>query len=80
MENNRKRAVFSIFSSIFMAASMAMYASTVGATTLEVTNLNNPGIGFNENTAAVPVGGNTGTTIGAQRLIAFQHAANIWGS
>ncbi len=57
-----------------------MYASNVGAATFEITNLNNPGIGFNESTAAVPVGGNTGTTIGAQRLIAFQHAANIWGS
>lgn len=63
-----------------MAASTAMYASNVGAATFEITNLNNPGIGFNESTAAVPVGGNTGTTIGAQRLIAFQHAANIWGS
>lgn len=73
-------AVFSIFSSIFMAASTAMYASNVGAATFQITNLNNPGIGFNESTAAVPVGGNTGTTIGAQRLIAFQHAANIWGS
>ncbi len=80
MKNNKKRAVFSIFSSIFMAASTAMYASNVGAATFEITNLNNPGIGFNESTAAVPVGGNTGTTIGAQRLIAFQHAANIWGS
>ncbi len=63
-----------------MAASTAMYASNVGAATFEITNLNNPGIGFNESTAAVPVGGNTGTTIGAQRLIAFQYAANIWGS
>ena len=26
-----------------------------------------------------PVGGNTGTTLGGQRLIAFQHAADIWG-
>ncbi|MDH3443846.1 MAG: peptidase, partial [Deltaproteobacteria bacterium] len=38
-----------------------------------------PGQGFNDSTAAAPVGGNTGTTVGAQRLIAFQHAANIWG-
>jgi uncharacterized repeat protein (TIGR02543 family) len=80
MKDNKKRAVFSIFSSIFMAASTAMYASNVGAATFEVINLNNPGIGFNESTAAAPVGGNTGTTIGAQRLIAFQYAANIWGS
>ena len=39
-----------------------------------------PNEGFNDPTPAVPVGGNAGTTLGQQRLIAFQHAANIWGS
>jgi hypothetical protein len=38
------------------------------------------GEGFNDPTPAAPVGGNPGTTVGAQRLIAFQHAASIWGS
>src|SRR5262249_38452364 len=27
-----------------------------------------------------PVGGNAGTTLGAQRLNAFQYAANLWGA
>jgi hypothetical protein len=31
-----------------------------------------PGVGFNDPTPATPVGGNIGTTIGQQRLIAFQ--------
>jgi hypothetical protein len=35
--------------------------------------------GFNDPTPAAPVGGNPGTTIGAQRLNVFQHAADIWG-
>jgi len=39
-----------------------------------------PGAGFSDSTPATPVGGNTGTTVGAQRLIAFQYAANIWGA
>ena len=39
-----------------------------------------PGEGFNDPTPAAPVGGNTGTTLGQQRLIAFQHAADIWGA
>lgn len=39
-----------------------------------------PGEGFNDATPAAPVGGNPGTTLGAQRLFAFQHAANIWGA
>src|SRR5688572_16212419 len=38
------------------------------------------GVGFNDATPATPVGGNNGTTVGQQRLIAFQFAANIWGA
>jgi hypothetical protein len=45
-----------------------------------VVNVNAAGIGFNDPTPAAPVGGNTGTTLGEQRLIAFQHAANIWSA
>ena len=36
--------------------------------------------GFNDSTAAAPVGGNTGTTVGQQRLIAVQYVASIWAS
>ncbi len=36
--------------------------------------------GFNDPTPATPVGGNDGTTIGQQRLNAFQFAASIWGA
>lgn len=39
-----------------------------------------PGVGFNDPTPAAPIGGNSGTTIGQQRLIAFQYAASIWGA
>ena len=39
-----------------------------------------PGEGFNDPTPASPVGGNPGVTIGAQRLIAFQFAADLWGA
>ncbi|MES1949305.1 protease-associated PA [Salinisphaera sp. S4-8] len=36
--------------------------------------------GFNDPTPAVPEGGNTGVTLGAQRRIAFEYAADILGS
>src|SRR5581483_3651707 len=39
-----------------------------------------PGVGFNDPTPVEPVGGNPGTTIGEQRLIAFRYAAAIWSS
>jgi hypothetical protein len=51
----------------------------VYAATLTVVNNDGAGEGFNDPTPKAPVGGNTGTTLGAQRLIAFQHAADIWG-
>ena len=48
--------------------------------TIVIINNNAPGVGFNDPTAAVPVGGNTGTTLGQQRLLAFEHAARIWSA
>lgn len=53
--------------------------ATAGAT-ITIVNVNAPGVGFNDAAPATPVGGNTGTTVGEQRLIAFQFAANIWGA
>src|SRR5262245_64609418 len=50
------------------------------AATIVVVNNDGPGEGFNDPTPVAPVGGNPGTTLGAQRLNAFQAAANIWGS
>jgi cysteine-rich repeat protein len=52
----------------------------ISAATLRVINLDGPNEGFNDTTPAAPVGGNPGTTRGAQRLKAFQFAADIWGS
>ena len=43
-------------------------------------NANGSGEGLNDRTAAVPVGGNPGTTIGEQRLIAAQYAAALWSA
>ena len=36
------------------------------------------GVGLDDPTPVTPVGGNTGTTLGAQRQIALAHAASIW--
>jgi hypothetical protein len=55
-------------------------AGPAAAAQITIVNLNGPGFGFNDPTPAAPVGGNTGTTVGEQRLIAFQRAADIWGA
>jgi hypothetical protein len=54
--------------------------SAQGSATITIINNDGPGEGFNDPTPAEPVGGNPGTTVGAQRLYVFQYAANIWGS
>lgn len=45
-----------------------------------INNVDAPGIGFNDPAPAVPVGGNTGTTVGEQRRIAYARALQLWGS
>ena len=61
---------------------IALAASNVlaGPAQIVIVNINAPGVGFNDPTPAAPVGGNSGTTLGQQRLIAFEHAAQIWGA
>lgn len=54
-------------------------AAHAGATVVLV-NINAAGVGLNDPTPVAPVGGNPGTTLGQQRLIALQHAANLWGA
>lgn len=45
-----------------------------------VINGDPPGVGFNDPTPAVPIGGNPGTTVGQQALNVFQRAADRWGA
>lgn len=44
-----------------------------------LNNVDVAGVGFNDTTNAPPVGGNAGTTVGAQRLIAYRKALELWG-
>ena len=67
-------------------SAVAATALMVGATaaqanaTFVIYNADGPGEGFNDPTPATPVGGNPGTTLGQQRINAFQHAASVWGA
>jgi hypothetical protein len=67
---------------IACALALAIAAATTAhaAATIVIVNQNDPGVGFNDPTPATPVGGNPGTTLGQQRLFAFQAAADIWGA
>jgi hypothetical protein len=54
-------------------------ALPAGAATITIVNADGANEGFNDPTPVAPVGGNPGTTLGAQRLFVFQYAADIWG-
>jgi hypothetical protein len=55
-------------------------AQPAAAANIVINNVDAPGIGFNDPAPATPLGGNPGTTLGQQRLIAFQFAADLWGA
>jgi hypothetical protein len=65
---------------IVCSAALAVPATTHAAATIVIQNGNAAGVGFNDPTPVAPVGGNPGTTLGQQRLIAFQAAASVWGA
>jgi len=57
-----------------------LFCNTSQATQIVIVNQDAAGEGFNDNTPVSPVGGNSGTTIGQQRLQVFEFAARIWES
>ncbi|MGH8082553.1 MAG: PA domain-containing protein [Lysobacter sp.] len=67
-------------SAIALAATLS-FASAAQASHLTLINGDNgTQVGLNDPTAAAPVGGNPGTTIGEQRRIAYQYAMDAWGA
>jgi PA domain len=72
---NRALGLF-VLAALLLAGSVPAFANA----NIVIVNTNAPGVGFNDPTPATPVGGNPGTTVGQQRLIAFQYAADVWGS
>lgn len=67
--------------SLFALAGLLLAnAPAFGAANIIIVNVDGANEGFNDPTPAAPVGGNPGTTVGQQRLNAFQYAADIWGS
>ena len=68
--HKNRLSIFLVACALFGMGAVA--APAVEAAVIRVINNDNPGEGFNDPTPVAPVGGNTGTTLGQQRLIAFQ--------
>ncbi len=62
-----------------VATCILIAANVLGSARITVRNIDLPNAGLNDSTAAQPVGGNSGTTVGQQRMIALQVAADLWG-
>jgi hypothetical protein len=73
-----KLPILLIMLAVVLVASPAAYGQTT--VVIQVDTLEPAATGFTDPTPVAPVGGNPGTTLGQQRLNAFQHAANIWGA
>ena len=65
---------------LLLAFALGSSSTVFAAATIAIVNGDGAGVGFNDVTVVAPVGGNTGTTLGQQRLNAFQAAANKWGA
>src|SRR5262245_44549568 len=81
----RMFTLLTAFASIVLFLALILALSIVAvppaaAATIVIVNNDGAGEGFNDPTPVSPVGGNPGTTRGAQRLFIFQHAASIWGA
>ncbi len=63
---------------LLLLASLAARPLFAGAAFV-IVNSDPAGTGLNDPTPVSPVGGNTGTTLGQQRLNVFQQAGAIWG-
>src|SRR5215813_6832304 len=70
------------FQAAILAAALGLIAAppAFAAANIVIQNNDAANVGFNDPTPAAPVSGNSGTTVGQQRLIAFQFAASVWGA
>jgi hypothetical protein len=76
MKNFIRKACLAVATGALLLAG----SGAANAATITIVNADGAGEGFNDPTPVLPVGGNTGTTLGQQRLIAFQFAADVWGA
>jgi len=75
----RFRTLLLFLALIGLAAGSLAPHQALASATITIVNADGANEGFNDPTPATPVGGNPGTTVGAQRLFVFQYAAKIWG-
>src|SRR3546814_7455284 len=71
---NKSRRALSVASTMLLCVPASHAADVVPV------NFDDPDEGYNDPAPATPLGGNPGTTLGEQRRIVAQFAADLWGS
>ena len=80
---HQKGLLVTLLVAAFLAVAFTIPGLAHAEATITIVNLDGPGEGFNDTSppdAASTAGGNTGVTLGEQRFVAFQYAADRWGS
>jgi hypothetical protein len=72
--------LFSKLPALLCALVLFILATPAFGANVVIESADAANVGFNDPTPVSPVGGNTGTTLGQQRLIALQYAGSIWGA
>jgi hypothetical protein len=65
---------------LWLACLLLIPGSSKAAATIVIVNADPAGVGFNDQSPVSPVGGNSGTTLGQQRLNVFTAAAGQWAA
>jgi hypothetical protein len=73
-----RRAPVLLAAALLVAAAAAPAAATTDVIIVSLDD--GTGLGFDDPTPVAPVGGNPGTTLGQQRLIAAAFSAQLWGA
>ncbi len=79
---NKSSTTFSTLRTLVVTGLVALSSVTAMSThaaKFAIVNGDAPNVGLNDTTPAAPLGGNSGTTLGQQRLIALNYIAGIWG-
>jgi hypothetical protein len=60
------------------ACALTCLSAQAVTASITITSRDAPGVGFNDTTPVAAVGGNPGTTLGAQRMNVYRYVADIW--
>ena len=79
MQNHNIKTAIALIAFVCLGLGLSGTQTANSAAIIKVVNLDGVGEGFNDPTPFTPVGGNPAVTLGDARLLAFQHAAFLWG-